>query len=145
MKCILQRVTEASVNIDGRCVARIASGLLVLTGIAPEDDQIVAKRMLERILGYRIFNDEHGRMNRNVAELGGGVLLVPNFTLMADTRKGMRPSFTGAAAPDMARDLFEWMCSNLAQQHPDVAYGVFGADMQVGLINDGPITITLTS
>lgn len=145
MKCVLQRVAEASVSIDGRCVARISRGLLVLTGIAPEDDQVVAKRMLERILGYRIFNDDNGRMNRNVVELGGGVLLVPNFTLMADTRKGMRPSFTGAAAPEMARELFEWMCVNASQQHPDVAYGVFGADMQVALINDGPITITLTS
>ena len=143
MRCILQRVCEASVSIDQRCVARIAGRLLVLTGIAPGDDHSHAQRMLERILGYRIFNDQAGRMNRNVVETGGGVLLVPNFTLMADTRKGMRPSFTSAAPPQQARDLFEWMCASAAQQHDDVAYGVFGADMQVALVNDGPITITL--
>ena len=145
MKCILQRVSQASVSIDGRCVARIDTGLLVLTGIAPQDDQAIARRMLERILGYRIFSDEQDRMNRNVSEAGGGILLVPNFTLMADTRKGMRPSFGGAAEPQQARGLFEWMCAQAAEQHPDVGYGVFGADMQVMLINDGPITITLTS
>lgn len=145
MKCVLQRVSQASVSIDERCVARIGAGLLVLTGIAPADNQAVAQRMLDRVLGYRIFSDEAGRMNRNVAEVAGGVLLVPNFTLMADTRKGMRPSFTPAAPPQQARALFEWMCARAAQCHPEVAYGVFGADMQVALVNDGPITITLDS
>lgn len=145
MKCILQRVSQASVSVDGRCVARIEAGLMVLVGIAPQDDQAVARRMLERILGYRIFSDEQDRMNRNVKEVGGGILLVPNFTLMADTRKGMRPSFSGGAEPQQARSLFEWMCAQACAQHADVGYGVFGADMQVALINDGPITITLES
>lgn len=145
MKCILQRVSQASVSVDGRCVARIEAGLVVLIGIAPQDDQAVARRMLERILGYRIFSDEQGRMNRNVGEAGGGILLVPNFTLMADTVKGMRPSFTRAAPPQQARALFAWMCAQASEQYEDVGYGVFGADMQVALINDGPITITLKS
>lgn len=140
---LLQRVSRARVTVDGRCVGRIGPGLLVLVGVEKGDGEAEAERLLQRLLGYRVFADEQGRMNRSLADTGGGLLLVPQFTLPADTRKGMRPSFTPAAAPETGRHLFEHLLARARARHGDVASGVFGADMQVGLVNDGPVTFWL--
>lgn len=130
-------------EVGGALVGQIGRGLLALVGIAPEDDAQTAERMLARVLAYRVFADAEGRMNLNLQQAGAGLLLVPNFTLMADTTRGLRPSFTPAAPPDQARGLFEIMCGMARERHADCAFGRFGADMQVRLINDGPITLTL--
>jgi D-aminoacyl-tRNA deacylase len=140
---LLQRVTEASVTINGNCVATINTGLLVLIGVKPEDDEAAGERLLQRILLYRVFSDAAGKMNLSVSDVGGGLLLVPQFTLAADTRKGLRPGFSGAAPPEQARGLFDALCQMAQSRHPTVQSGVFGADMQVSLINDGPITLWL--
>lgn len=143
---LLQRVREASVHVDGVCVGRIDRGLLVLVGVQREDDVGKAYRMLERLLGYRVFADEGGRMNLGLRDLGpemGGLLLVPQFTLAADTRSGMRPSFTTAAPPAAARSIFEVLLRKAQDTWPSTSSGVFGADMQVSLINDGPVTFWL--
>lgn len=143
MKVVLQRVRQAEVLIDHEIVGRIGGGLLVLVGIAPQDDQTVASRMLDKLLACRVFEDEQGRMNLDLRQTAGGLLLVPNFTLMADTRKGTRPGFSAAADPAQARPLFDWMCEQARERHEAVASGVFGADMQVALVNDGPVTLLL--
>ena len=143
MKVLIQRVQRAAVQVDGRCVGSIDAGLLALVGIAPSDTDVEAARLIERVLGYRVFSDAQGRMNLALREVNGGLLLVPNFTLMADTRKGMRPSFTPAAAPQAAAALFERLCGLARGQWPATACGVFGADMQVELVNDGPVTLML--
>ena len=137
---LLQRVTNASVVVDGECVGAIGRGLLVLVGVQPDDTPARAARLLERLLGYRVFPDDSGKMNLSVRDIGGGLLLVPQFTLAADTDKGTRASFTSAAPPALARERFEEMVSLARDAHPDVACGRFGADMQVALVNDGPVT-----
>ena len=140
---LLQRVRSARVDIDGTTVCAIERGLVVLVGVEQGDDTARADRLLERLLGYRVFPDNAGKMNLCVRDIGGGLLLVPQFTLAADTEKGMRPSFTPAAAPDMGQRLFDYLVEQARAQHVPVAAGVFGADMQVTLTNDGPVTFWL--
>lgn len=145
MKALLQRVSSASVSVAGECVGEIGEGLLVLLGLDRGDDRAGAVRMLERILAYRVFADSAGRMNRSVTDINGGVLLVSQFTLSADTGRGLRPGFSGAMAPREARSLYEFMLAELQRRHTPVAAGLFGADMQVSLTNDGPVTFLLES
>ena len=140
---LLQRVRNARVDVDGKTVATIGPGLLVFIGVEQRDDESRADRLLERLLGYRVFPDAAGKMNLSVEEIGGGVLLVPQFTLAADTNKGMRPSFTPAAPPEQGRRLFEYLVNRARTQYASVETGVFGADMQVMLTNDGPVTFWL--
>ena len=142
---LLQRVSEASVTVGDEKVAAIGPGLLVLVGVERGDSEAGAARLAERILGYRVFPDDAGRMNRSVAELGLGLLLVPQFTLAADTRKGTRASFTKAAPPEEGRRLFERLLAACRERLPEAASGVFGAAMQVALVNDGPVTFWLES
>jgi len=136
-------VTHAAVAVDGASVGAIDRGLLVLLGFDRDDDRAAVDRMLYRLLTYRIFPDSQGRMNASVAEVGGGVLLISQFTLAADTGKGRRPSFTSAMPPAEAQPLYDYALSELGRLHPQVAAGVFGADMQVSLVNDGPVTFLL--
>lgn len=140
---LLQRVTEARVTVDGETVGSIGPGLCVLVGVTPEDSERTADRLAERLLAYRVFPDDQGRMNRSLADTGGGLLLVPQFTLAADTRKGNRASFTGAADPEDAERLFTRLAATAGGRHPDVATGRFGAHMRVALVNDGPVTFWL--
>jgi len=140
---LLQRVLEAEVCVEGAVVASIKHGLLVFVGVRPDDDAAVAQKLLDRVLKYRVFGDENGKMNLNLGQIDGDLLLVPQFTLAADTRHGLRPGFSTAAAPDLGRRLFEGLVVAARVQHPRVASGVFGADMQVALINDGPVTFWL--
>jgi len=141
---LLQRVSRARVEVGGECVGEIDRGLLVLIGVEREDDAAKAERLLERLLGYRVFPDDQGRMNLSLRDVGGGLLLVPQFTLPADTRKGMRPSFSSAAPPERGRELFDYLLDAARRQHSPVASGRFGADMQVSLTNDGPVTFWLS-
>ena len=140
---LIQRVTRARVTVDGDTVGSINPGLLVLVGMERGDGAAQADRMVERLLGYRVFADDAGRMNRSVADAEGGVLLVPNFTLAADTDKGTRASFTPALAPEDAAPLFDLLLKKMGDAHPKVAGGRFGAHMAVELINDGPVTFLL--
>jgi len=140
---LLQRVSQAKVEVAGELVGQVSEGLLVLVGVEREDTEREADRLLERLLGYRVFEDDTGRMNRSVQDIGGGLLLVPQFTLPADTRKGTRPSFTPAAIPEEGERLFDYIAARAREKHPDVATGRFGADMQVSLTNDGPVTFWL--
>ncbi len=140
---LLQRVREAYVEVSGERVARIGAGLLVLVGIERTDAEVQAARLIERVLAYRVFPDAEGRMNLNLHEVGGGLLLVPQFTLAADTDKGTRASFTPAMPPEQARPLFERLVTLAKQRHRVVDSGRFGAEMQVGLINDGPVTFII--
>lgn len=143
MIALIQRVTQAQVDVDGVCMGRIDGGLLALIGIRPDDDTPSAARLLERLLNYRVFADAQGRMNLSLRDTGGGLLLVPQFTLAADTRKGNRPGFSTAAAPEKAQPMFAALLASAHAAHPVVAAGVFGADMKVSLINDGPVTFWL--
>ena len=143
MKAVLQRVREARVEIDGDVVGRIGAGLLVLLCAEREDTDAIGDRLLAKILKLRIFSDEAGRMNRSVQDVGGGLLIVSQFTLAADASSGNRPSFTRAAAPDEGRRLYERFVAQARGAHPVVETGVFAADMQVHLVNDGPVTIPL--
>jgi D-tyrosyl-tRNA(Tyr) deacylase len=143
MKALLQRVQEARVTIAGDCVAEIGPGLLVFLGLDRGDDEACGERMIEKLLAYRVFSDDQGRMNRNVQEVGGGVLLVSQFTLSADTGKGLRPGFSSALPPAEAELLYQRVLAMLQQRHSPVAAGVFAADMQVSLVNDGPVTFLL--
>jgi D-tyrosyl-tRNA(Tyr) deacylase len=140
---LLQRVSAAEVAVAGTIVGRIDRGLLVLVGVQKGDDDARAGRLLERLLGYRVFPDDAGRMNLSLTDIGGGLLLVPQFTLAADTRKGTRASFTSAAPPAEGERLFDLLVARARAAHPDVATGRFGADMQVSLTNDGPVTFWL--
>jgi D-tyrosyl-tRNA(Tyr) deacylase len=146
---LLQRVSEGSVSVDGRVVASIGKGLLVLVAVRPDDTVVSTRRLAERLLGYRVFADAAGRMNKSLSDLNYELLLVPQFTLAADTRKGSRASFTSAAAPELGRKYFEMLvqaCDERLNAQPGkVQSGVFGADMQVSLINDGPVTFWLES
>lgn len=143
MITLIQRVTQASVTIDGIIVGEINQGILALLAVEKEDTQKQADRMLERILNYRVFADIEGKMNRSLRDINGGLLLVPQFTLAANTDKGNRPSFTSGAKPEHGRTLFNYIQQRADQLHPITAFGRFGADMQVALINDGPVTFTL--
>lgn len=144
MKCLLQRVTKAAVDVDGDRIGAIDSGLLVLVGFEKHDDPNRIERMAERLLGYRVFSDSEGRMNRSTRDVVGDLLLVSQFTLAADTNKGTRPSFSSAADPGVAHGFFDEFVELLKARHEGhIATGRFGADMQVSLINDGPVTFLL--
>lgn len=145
MIALIQRVTEARVEVEGRIVGHIGPGILALIGVRPEDDEPAAGRLLERVLGYRIFADEAGRMNLSLRDTRGGLLLVPQFTLAADTRKGMRAGFSTAAAPERAEALFGHLVRRAREAHAQVTTGQFGAHMLVSLVNDGPVTFWLES
>ncbi|HTT06426.1 MAG TPA: D-aminoacyl-tRNA deacylase [Steroidobacteraceae bacterium] len=145
MIALIQRVLEASVRVDGRVVGVIGHGLLALIGIVASDDAASAERLLQRLLDYRVFADAQRRMNRSLRDTGGGLLLVPQFTLVADTRRGNRPGFSTAATPAQAAPLFEHLLDTARAAHAPVASGQFGAHMQVALINDGPVTFWLAS
>ena len=132
-------------EVDGQIVGQIDQGLLVLVGVQKHDTTHSAQRLVERLLGYRVFADADGKMNLSVKDINGGLLLVPQFTLAADTKKGMRPSFSSAAPPETGQQLFNELVTIAKQQHELVATGAFGADMQVSLTNDGPVTFMLTS
>ena len=143
MIALLQRVSEAAVHVNGESVGKIGRGLMVLLGVEKGDAEAQADRLLERLLGYRVFADENDKMNLSLRDIGGELLLVPQFTLPADTRKGTRPSFTTAAPPDEGERLFNYFVARAGVAHSQVQTGVFGADMQVSLINDGPVTFWL--
>ena len=143
MIALLQRVTSASVTVDERRIAEIGHGLLALIGVEKHDDETRARRLVERILGYRVFADEDGKMNLNVCDVDGSVLLVPQFTLAADTQKGMRPSFSSAADPETGSALFDRVVDIMESNTGRVQKGRFGADMSVQLVNDGPVTFWL--
>lgn len=140
---LLQRVLRAHVEVNGECIAGIGRGLLILVGVQQGDSENEAGRLLERLLGYRVFPDTEGKMNLNICQAGGAMLLVPQFTLAADTRSGTRPGFSTAADPVEGQRLFEYLLQQARQHSVDVASGRFGADMQVSLINDGPVTFWL--
>lgn len=140
---LLQRVTEASVTVEGEVIASIDKGLMVLVGVEKDDNEAQADRLLERLLGYRVFADDEGKMNRSLRDIHGGLLLVPQFTLPADTRKGTRPGFSTAASPAEGDQMFRYLLHQARAAHGEVAAGRFGADMQVALINDGPVTFWL--
>ena len=143
MKALLQRVSQARVDVAGECVGQIEQGLLVLLGLDKGDNRQTADRMLDKLLAYRVFSDDAGRMNLSVTDVAGGVLLISQFTLSADTRKGLRPGFSSALPPAEAEELYDYTLERLRGRHGDVAAGVFGADMQVSLTNDGPVTFLL--
>jgi len=140
---LLQRVLSASVSVDGERIAEIGAGLMVLVGVEKSDTPQSARRLVERLLGYRVFSDDEDKMNLSVLDVAGEVLLVPQFTLVADTKKGMRPSFSSAAPPQQGSDLFDAVVDIMSHQMPGVQTGRFGADMAVELINDGPVTFWL--
>ncbi len=143
MRAVLQRVSEAEVRIAGEVAGTIGHGLLVLLGVAPSDTRQEAAWLADKVVGLRLFADDAGKMNRSVAEVGGGVLVVSQFTLYGDCRKGRRPSFIGAAPPETAIPLYEAFLDAVRALGVPVAAGRFGADMQVGLVNDGPVTLIL--
>jgi D-tyrosyl-tRNA(Tyr) deacylase len=143
MIALIQRVTEARVEVDGGCSGQIGSGLLALIGVQPEDGHAQVERLLQKLLAYRVFSDADGRMNLSLADTGGGLLLVPQFTLAADTRSGLRPSFSTAASPELGRQRFDELLGLARIRHPRVEAGVFGAHMRVLLVNDGPVTFWL--
>ena len=143
MIALIQRVQSARVDVENTTVGAIGPGLLALVAVQPGDDEPRTKRMLERLLGYRVFSDEQGRMNRSLADTGGELLLVSQFTLAADTRSGMRPSFTSAATPEAGRRWFDRLVELARAAHPRVEIGRFGAHMEVHLVNDGPVTFWL--
>lgn len=145
MKGLIQRVRQARVEVAGEVVGAIDQGLLVLVGVEREDDQARADKLLHKLLNYRVFSDEQGKMNRSLKDIGGGLLLVSQFTLAADTRSGNRPGFSSAAAPDDGRRLYERFAQALRDLGVATETGRFGADMQVALVNDGPVTIWMDS
>jgi D-aminoacyl-tRNA deacylase len=145
MIALLQRVSQAEVQVEGSSVGRIGRGLLVLIGVRPVDDEASARRLLERLLQYRVFPDEAGKMNLSLTQVAGQLLLVPQFTLAADTAKGLRPGFSTAAPAQQGRRLFDFLVQAARDQLGDVQTGRFGAHMQVSLTNDGPVTIWLES
>ena len=144
MIALLQRVAMARVEVDGRCVAAIGPGALVFVCAEPADTPAHADRLVAKLLALRVFSDAAGKMNLSLKDVAGGLLLVSQFTLAADTSRGNRPGFSGAAPPDQGRTLFEAVLRSARQQHAPVESGVFGADMQVQRVNDGPVTVPLT-
>lgn len=149
MRFVIQRVTEANVSVDQQIVGAIGKGFLVLVGVSQTDTRAVAEKMIKKLLGLRIFEDENGKTNLSLQDVDGSLLLVSQFTLYADCRKGNRPSFTNAGAPDLAEDLYEYIINECQAQLSNptqrVQHGRFGADMKVSLLNDGPFTIILDS
>lgn len=143
MKGLIQRVRGARVEVAGEIVGAIDQGLLALVAVEPEDSPEHADKLLHKLLNYRVFSDEQGKMNRSLKDVGGGLLLVSQFTLAADTRKGLRPSFSSAAPPEKGAALFDLLVEQARERHPLVATGRFGANMQVHLVNDGPVTFLL--
>ncbi|BCD96169.1 D-aminoacyl-tRNA deacylase [Marinagarivorans cellulosilyticus] len=143
MKVLIQRVTQAQVDIAGACVGKIDSGLLLLVGLEKHDNQQTLERMCHKVLNYRIFADDEGKMNLSVKDINGGVLAVSQFTLAAQTHKGLRPGFSSAALPHIAKNQYQEFVALLRQDASNVQTGEFGADMQVSLVNDGPVTFML--
>lgn len=145
MKLVVQRVLSADVSVEGSIVGQINKGFLVLVGICNEDTEQIADKMLKKLIGLRIFEDSEGKTNLNLEAVSGGILMVSQFTLYADCKKGNRPSFTRAGEPAKAKQLYEYMLAECKKQVPVVECGIFGADMKVSLVNDGPFTIVLDS
>lgn len=145
MKALIQRVKRASVEVEGETVGSIDHGLLALVGVEKLDDAATVEKLLHKLLHYRVFSDADGKMNQNLQQVNGGLLLVSQFTLAADTRKGLRPGFSSAAPPAQGEALFDLLVGQARAAWPNVATGEFGADMQVALINDGPVTFLLES
>lgn len=145
MKLLIQRVSEADVQVAAQTVGKISQGLLVLLGLEKGDDFELASRMIDKLLSYRIFADDRDKMNLSVTDISGGILLVSQFTLAADTKKGLRPGFSSALAPKDAEKLYEQLLVELRSRYHTVEAGLFGADMQVSLVNDGPVTFMLES
>ncbi|MCW4151972.1 D-aminoacyl-tRNA deacylase [Halomonas sp. 18H] len=143
MKALIQRVRHARVEVDAQCVGAIEHGLLALIGVERGDDEARADRLLHKLLHYRVFADDDGRMNLNLQQASGSLLLVSQFTLAADTRKGLRPGFSSAATPEEGERLFNYLADRARATWPDTATGRYGADMQVSLTNDGPVTVML--
>ncbi len=145
MKFVIQRVTDAKVSIDGKVVGKIGKGFMVLIGIAGTDTVEIADKMIKKLIGMRIFEDENGKTNLALKDVGGELLLISQFTLYGDCKKGNRPSFVNAGAPDMADEMYEYIISQCKKEIDVVEKGIFGADMKVSLVNDGPFTIVLDS
>lgn len=143
MKGLLQRVRSARVEVTGEVVGAVDQGLLVLVAVEPGDTRANADKLLNKLLNYRVFSDVEGKMNLSLADVSGGLLLVSQFTLAADTKNGLRPSFSTAAPPALGEELFDYLLTRARQLHGNVASGIFGADMQVHLVNDGPVTFLL--
>jgi len=143
MICLIQRVRSSQLHIEGALHAEIDQGLLALVGIEKEDTEVTLARMLDKLYAYRVFSDSEGKMNLSVKDIDGGVLLVSQFTLAADTQKGLRPGFSSAMPPALAQPLFETMVGLARQRHSKTESGIFGADMQISLLNDGPVTFIL--
>lgn len=143
MKALIQRVSSASVQVDKRVVGEISQGLLLFLGVEKDDDERNAGKLLEKVLNYRVFGDAHGRMNLSLKDVGGELLIVSQFTLVANTQKGLRPSFSSAAAPVLSEVLYDYFVDRSVASSLKVAAGVFGADMVVSLVNDGPVTFML--
>ena len=145
MKFVIQRVNEASVKVDGNIIGQIGKGFLVLVGVGQEDTKEIADKMVKKLLGLRIFDDENDKINLSLTDVGGELLLISQFTLYANCKKGYRPSFTDAGAPDMANEMYEYIVSKCREGGFHVETGEFGVDMKVSLLNDGPFTIVLDS
>lgn len=145
MKLVIQRVSRASVSVRGNITGAIEKGYLVLVGVGPDDTKEDADRLVRKMAGLRIFSDENGKINRSIRDVGGSLLLVSQFTLYADCRHGNRPGFTNAASPQLAKELYEYMIEACKKEIPVVEQGIFGEDMAVELVNDGPFTIVLDS
>ena len=145
MRFVIQRVTKASVTVDGNITGAIKKGFLVLIGVSVEDTREIAVKMIKKLVGMRIFDDENGKTNLALSDVGGSLLLVSQFTLYADCKKGNRPSFTKAGNPVMAEEMYEYIIAECKKQVEDVQVGIFGADMKVELLNDGPFTVVLDS
>ncbi|QFJ53548.1 D-aminoacyl-tRNA deacylase [Pseudobutyrivibrio xylanivorans] len=145
MKFVIQRVNEASVAVDGKTIGQIEKGFLVLIGVSGDDTKEIADKMVKKLLGLRIFDDENDKINLSLTDVGGSLLLISQFTLYANCKKGYRPSFIDAGAPDMANEMYEYIISKCRQEGFHVETGEFGADMKVSLQNDGPFTIILDS
>ncbi len=143
MKIVIQRVKEASVRVDGELIGSVGKGFMVLVGVTHEDTEAKAEKLAKKMLGLRIFPDAEGKTNLSLKDVNGGLLIISQFTLYADCRKGYRPSFVNAAAPDKARALYEYFVELCRRENPHVETGSFGASMQVALINDGPFTLVL--
>lgn len=143
MKALIQRVSSASVHVDGQMVGQIAQGLLVFLGVEPKDNERIADTLLHKVLAYRVFADAEGKMNVSVKERGAELLVVSQFTLVADTRKGLRPSFSSAASPSLGKTLYDYWIREARKSPLKVETGQFGSDMQVSLVNDGPVTFLL--
>lgn len=145
MKFVIQRVSEASCKVDGNVIGEIQKGFCVFIGVSNEDNCEIADKMIKKLIGMRIFEDENGKTNLALSDVGGSLLLISQFTLYADCKKGNRPSFINAGAPDMANQLYEYIIEKCKEQVANVQTGSFGADMKISLINDGPFTIVLDS